>query len=444
LKSDGFLRARKESEITAGSGDRKAGLEPITAQTPTTPAGRILRFLGLQRTTLGVLGMVVLVGMGERMSERFLPVYLMALGGGAISIGLLNGLDNLLSALYSFPGGYLSDRIGTKRALLVFNLIAMAGFLIVIIFPAWQAVIIGSVLFISWSSISLPATMGLIAAVLPAGKRTMGVSMHSLVNRIPMALGPVLGGFCIAAWGERDGVRWAFGFALVFAMVAIALQQRLLDEPARERTAAASPAGGASPRILWRRMSPALKTLLVSDILIRFCEQITHAFVVVWCMKMIAQPVSAVQFGLLTSIEMATAVLIYIPVAWLADRGSKKPFVAVTFVLFTCFPLLLMFCQSMEWLIPAFVVRGLKEFGEPTRKALIVALSPEENKAGMFGLYYLIRDIVVSVAAFGGAFLWEISPQANFLGAFFFGVLGTVYYALWGSDERSLSRSRAI
>jgi MFS family permease len=155
-------------------------------------------------------------------------------------------------------------------------------------------------------------------------------------------------------------------------------------------------------------------------------------------MKAIAQPVSAVQFGVLTSIEMTTAVLIYIPVAWLADRGSKKPFVFITFVLFTCFPLLLMFCQSIEWLIPAFVVRGLKEFGEPTRKTLIVELSPEDHKAGMFGLYYLIRDIVVSVAAFGGAFLWEVSPQANFLGAFAFGVFGTVYYGVWGLDERSL------
>ena len=407
----------------------------MTADTPQTPPGGILHFLGLQRSTIAVLGMVVLVGMGERMSERFLPVYMMALGGGAISIGILSGLDNLLSALYSFPGGYLSDRIGTKRALLVFNLVAIAGFLIVILVPAWQAVIVGSVLFISWSSVSLPATMGLISRVLPAGKRTMGVSMHSLVNRIPMALGPVLGGFCIAAWGEADGVRWAFGFALLFAVVAIILQQKLIDEPPR----AGAPGGAASgsPRAMWRRMTPALRNLLVSDILIRFCEQITHAFVVVWCMKMIAQPVSAVQFGLLTTIEMATAVLIYIPVAWLADRGSKKPFVLITFVLFTCFPLVLLFCRSMEWLIPAFVLRGLKEFGEPTRKALIVELSPESRKAGMFGLYYLIRDIVVSVAAFGGAFLWEVSPQANFIGAFFFGVLGTVYYALRGKDERA-------
>ena len=409
----------------------------MTADTPQTPPGGILHFLGLQRSTIAVLGMVVLVGMGERMSERFLPVYMMALGGGAISIGILSGLDNLLSALYSFPGGYLSDRIGTKRALLVFNLVAIAGFLIVILVPAWQAVIVGSVLFISWSSVSLPATMGLISRVLPAGKRTMGVSMHSLVNRIPMALGPVLGGFCIAAWGEADGVRWAFGFALLFAVVAIILQQKLIDEPPRAGSGAPAGAANGSPRAMWRLMTPALRNLLVSDILIRFCEQITHAFVVVWCMKMIAQPVSAVQFGLLTTIEMATAVLIYIPVAWLADRGSKKPFVLITFVLFTCFPLVLLFCQSMEWLIPAFVLRGLKEFGEPTRKALIVELSPESRKAGMFGLYYLIRDIVVSVAAFGGAFLWEVSPQANFIGAFFFGVLGTVYYALRGKDERA-------
>jgi hypothetical protein len=44
-------------------------------------------FLGLTKSTAGLLFMVVLVGMGE----RFLPIYLLALGGGVISIGLLKG-----------------------------------------------------------------------------------------------------------------------------------------------------------------------------------------------------------------------------------------------------------------------------------------------------------------------------------------------------------------
>ncbi|HSR69371.1 MAG TPA: MFS transporter [Acidobacteriota bacterium] len=395
----------------------------------------LFSFLGLQRSTVGVLAMVVLVGMGERMAERFLPIYLLALGGGVLVIGLLQAMDNLLSALYSFPGGYLADRIGTKKSLLIFNLVAMNGFAIVILFPSWQAVLIGAVLFISWSAISLPATMSLIFKVLPRNKRTMGVSMHSLVRRIPMALGPLLGGLFISLWGERAGVRLAFVGALAMAALALALQQRLIEsDDLDEHPFSPFEVVERNPLKLLRQMSPAMKRLLAADVLIRFCEQIPYAFVVVWCMKTIEEPVSALQFGLLTTIEMATAVLVYIPVAYLADRSVKKPYVLATFVFFTLFPLLLLFSRSFEWLVAAFVLRGLKEFGEPTRKALIMDLSPEQARASMFGLYYLVRDTFVSAAALGGAFLWQISPQTNLLTAFAFGVIGSAGFAFFGRE----------
>lgn len=409
----------------------------MTQNTPKTRMARIAGFLALQRSTVGVLAMVVLLGMGERMAERFLPIYIMALGGGALVIGLLQAMDNLLSALYSFPGGYLSDRIGTKRALVVFNLVAMVGFGVVILVPAWQAVLVGAVLFISWSAISLPATMSLIYRVLPENKRTMGVSMHSLVRRIPMALGPLLGGLFIAIWGEKTGVRLAFVAAFSMAALALLPQQRLIQDDPPKADAAGSSCElvpEKNPIKLFRLMNPSMKGLLVTDILVRFCEQIPYAFVVVWCMKTIAQPVSALQFGLLTTIEMTTAVLVYIPVAYLADRTTKKPFVAITFVFFTLFPLVLMFSRSFEWLVLAFVLRGLKEFGEPTRKSLIMDLSPDSCKAGMFGLYYLIRDVIVSIAALGGAFLWQISPETNLLTAFVFGIIGTVGFIIFGRD----------
>ena len=398
---------------------------------PVTRRARIGTFLGLQRATVGVLLVVVLVGSGEHLAERFLPIYLLALGGGTLLIGLLQAMDNLLSALYSYPGGYLADRIGPRRSLVVFNLVAMAGYAIVIAIPAWPAVLAGAVLFISWSAISAPATLSVIYRMLPAGKRTMGVTMHSLVRRVPMALGPVLGGVFIAVWGERDGVRAAFGAALVLAAVALVFQQRMIPaDPRREKAGSVR----FHPGALLRRMSPAMRNLLVSDILIRFCEQIPYAFVVVWAMKTIESPVTAVQFGLLTTIEMATAVLIYVPVAAAADRLTKKPFVLATFGFFTVFPLVLLVSRSFGWLIVAFVVRGLKEFGEPTRKSLIMDLSPQDARAAMFGLYYLIRDLVVSLAALGGAFLWMISPDVNLLAAFGFGVAGTIWFAVFGRD----------
>jgi MFS family permease len=406
-------------------------------ETIKTHTSRLTAFLGLQRSTIGVLAMVILVGMGERMAERFLPIYMLALGGGALAIGLLQAMDNFLSAFYSFPGGYLSDRIGTKKSLLLFNLVAMSGFALVILIPTWQAVLVGAVLFISWSAISLPATLSLIYKVLPQNKRTMGVSMHSLVRRIPMALGPLVGGLFISIWGERDGVRIAFGAALFMAAVALIMQQQMIEADNASEAKNGDACGltpEKNPLKLLKLMNPSMKRLLVSDILIRFCEQIPYAFVVVWSMKIIANPVTALQFGTLTTIEMTTAVLVYIPVAYLADRSTKKPFVVITFVFFTLFPLVLLFSRSFEVLILAFILRGLKEFGEPTRKSLIMDLSPDGCKAGMFGLYYLIRDVIVAFAAFGGALLWQISPPTNLITAFVFGVIGTLGFWIFGRD----------
>jgi hypothetical protein len=47
-----------------------------------TKIQRLTTFLGLQKSTVGMFFMVIQVGMGERMLERFLPIYLTALGGG--------------------------------------------------------------------------------------------------------------------------------------------------------------------------------------------------------------------------------------------------------------------------------------------------------------------------------------------------------------------------
>jgi MFS family permease len=411
---------------------------------------RIADFFGLRKNIVALLAMVILVGLGEKMAERFLPLYLMALGGGAFSIGLLNGLDNLLSALYSFPGGYASDKLGYKRALLLFNAIAMAGYAVVIAVASWQAVILGAVLFVSWTALSLPATMDMVAAVLPTSKRTMGVSLHSLVRRIPMALGPLIGGALIGAYGETRGVRLAFIVAFVLAGVSLILQQTMIADEHRPPVRKGSSSYG--PGLL----NAALRNLLVSDILVRFCEQIPYAFVVVWCVSI--NKISPLEFGILTAVEMITAMLVYLPVAYLADRSTKKPFVVTTFVFFAIFPLVLIVAESFWVMVIAFVVRGLKEFGEPTRKALIMDLAPDGRKAATFGVYYLIRDVIVSVAAFGGALLWDgstaklivdtlgighsllpffisvPSPATNFLVASGFGFAGLIYFVLFGRD----------
>ena len=392
-----------------------------------TPLVRTVRsFLGLNASMLAMIVLVVFIGLGEKMAERFLPLYLMALGGTVYAVGSLNAMQNLLGALYSFPGGWVSHRLGYKRALILFTAVAMAGYLLVIIIPRWWAVFIGALFFIAWTAISLPSVMSMVSRVVPPDKRTMGVTVHSFVRRIPMALGPVIGGALIGTLGTVLGVRAGFAAAFVLGAAAIACVHFLMkDEPRKKME---------SRRLLasLRFISPPLRNLLFSDILIRFAEQIPYAFVVIWVVNV--NRLTTLQFGWLSTIEMATAMLVYIPVAWLADRSTKKPFVLITFCFFTAFPVVLFFSRTFAMLALAFAIRGLKEFGEPTRKALIMDLAPQDAKALTFGAYYLVRDVIVSIAALSSAYLWSISPEANFLVAAGCGALGTLLFAIFGKN----------
>jgi MFS family permease len=374
-----------------------------------------------------MLLLVILVGLGEKMAERFLPLYVLALGGSTWAIGALNSMDNLLSALYSFPGGYLADRIGYKKSLQLFTGIAMFGYLIVIFIPIWQAVIAGSIFFISWTAVSLPAIMSLVSKAVPKEKRSFGVSLHSFFRRIPMALGPIIGGLLIGAYGREIGIRIAFVVAFTMGGIALLLVHRFMEEDAPIKTSERQ----ARTKVT-NLFNPALRSLLASDILVRFAEQIPYAFVVLWVVD--NNGISPLQFGLLTTIEMATAMIVYIPVARMADAYGKKRFVLATFAFFTAFPLVLLASHNFPMLVVAFIVRGLKEFGEPTRKALIMDLAPDDAKARTFGTYYLIRDIIVSVAALSSAFLWNISPATNFMAAAVFGIIGTTLFAVYGKD----------
>ncbi|NMC43739.1 MAG: MFS transporter [candidate division Zixibacteria bacterium] len=391
--------------------------------------GRLAGFFGLKRDYFLLLVMVVLIGMGEKTGSRFVPKYIEVLGAGVLLIGLYGGLEDLLGALWSLPGGYISDRLGTKKALAVFNLIAMTGYLIVVMIPSWPAVMVASIFFLSWSALSLPTTMSLVGTLLPKSKRAMGVSMHSIIRRIPMGGGPIIGGALIGVYGMVTGVRITFAIAFILAAAAMILQQKMAPSEATKYEPLHLTA-------LVRRFNPGLKRLLVSDILIRFCERIPYSFVILWVMDIVRK--EAFEFGWLTAIEMGTAMLLYIPVAYFSDRAERKPFVLITFGFFTLFPAVLYFSRTTSLLIFAFIIRGLKEFGEPTRKALIVDLAVPDAKARTVGAYYFLRDTIVALASFAGGILWKISPAVNLWTAFAFGAIGTLYFAIYGkSAERT-------
>ena len=381
-------------------------------------------FLALGRNTGLLLGMLVLAGTGERLWLGFVPKYLEVLGAGTLIIGLFDALQTLLGALYAYPGGWLTDRWGQRRALLLFAGLSLAGYTLVLVWSHWLALLLGAFLFLAWSTLSLPATFTLVATSLQAHRHTMGIGVQSLVRRVPMMLGPLLGGWLVTRYGWHDGIRLALAGCIGLSLATAALTCGLTPPPGSP-SKVDGPAPGFAAIV--RAFRPELRELLISDILIRFCERIPYAYVILWAMDHAG--LSAGQYGTLVALEMLTAMVCYVPVAHLADRYGRGPFVLATFGFFTLFPLTLLGAHGWTGLVLAFVVRGLKEFGEPARKAMIIAAADPATRSRTYGAYYLIRDCVVTSGSFLGAALWHWHPAANFLGAALCGLAGTVWFA---------------
>jgi MFS family permease len=385
------------------------------------PAGRrrAAEYLGLERNVTLASSAVFLLGFGEELWTKFLPKYLERLGAGPGVIGLFGTAGDFFDAVYQYPGGWLADRVGRRRAFLLFIAVASAGYLVYLLSPSWPWVFVGLAFATAWHSMASPAVFAVIGDALPREKRAMGFTLQSILKRVPQVVSPLAGGALIAAVGIAAGVR--IGLAVTLALCALtALVVRAINVPLR----AGEP---ANIRGVWRSFHHALKRLLVSDIFIRTCEGMADIFVILYATDVLG--VSVARYGLLVAIQVTTSILVYVPAARMADRVGRKPFVIATFLCFALYPLAVVASSGFASLAFAFAVGGLREVGEPSRKAMIVDFAREDLRARTVGLYYLARSITITPSAALGGLLWNLAPQAPFITAGAVGLVGTIVFA---------------
>src|SRR4051794_2372951 len=387
---------------------------------------RLAAWLGLERNVVAVSAAMFAMALGEQLWRRFLPKYLESLGAPIVAIGAYGTAEDFLDGIYQYPGGWAADNYGRRRALLVFVGLAGVGYAIIAAAPVWPVVLIGLIFTMAWTSMASPSLFAVIGDALPRDRRAMGFSVQAILRRIPIVVAPATGGLLIAAWGIRRGVRTGLVCSMVLAGVTLAVVSRVR---------LVLPAGGQGLTIhgVWDRLPTPLRRLLLSDIFIRICEGLVDVFLVIYALNVIG--VSPPEYGVLVGVQSATSIACYLPVARLADRIARKPFVIATFLAFSLFPLTVIASRSFPALILAFVVGGLREIGEPARKALILDLALPEIRARSIGLYYLVRSLAIAPAAFIGGLLWRTSPAIPFVAAGVVGLIGTTLFALT-VDER--------
>jgi MFS family permease len=369
---------------------------------------------------------IFLIAAGEQLWLPFAPRYLQALGAGIYAVAAFGVVKDLLDAIYQFPGGALTAWLGAKRSLLLFNLLAVAGYAAFALSRTWWLLLLALPLVMAWQSFSLPATFSIVAASMPKSDRSTALAWQSIVRRVPIAVAPAIGGALIGAYGVIAGSRVALAVSILLGLGAMVLQAIAYDTGGGQGLRFRDALAGAT------QLDPLLKRLLVSDMIVRFGQGIGEIFIVLYAIGVLgASPQS---YGWLIGLAMVTSIAVYLPAARRADAGSRAPWVTLTYLFFAAFPLALAATTSAAWLPVAFVLMGLREIGEPPRKALIVELSREGRKSVDVGAYYFARGLAVFPASLVGGALWHVGPRVTFLAAGILAATGAA--AFWWLVQR--------
>jgi len=434
----------RQDTVNTGSDER--GADRIAPGTPPVFT-RALDFLGLERNVALNIAAGSLEAIGVGLWAGYLVKVLDAMGAAGWMIGFYGTVGGLMAAVAPYPGGLLSDRLGRGRALIVASGLSLAGFGIYLVAPTWWYFIPGAVLLSFAGNFRFMGSTALVSDRIGPRRRTTSLAVGNVIGRLPGIISPPLGGALIAfmvarsksmapadisedarqTLGLLSGFRWAMGITIVLVCVAILLQRRYYKlPPARQDS------GPMHPIRVFRSMRGDIKRLLLADCVVRIGSGLHMFFVPLYVLNVLER--GYVEMGSLLSLMTATSVIMYIPAAKLADRtgqGSRRPIVGTTFLFFAAFPLALVLAPSAIWLIGVFVIAGLREFGEPARKALIMDLAGGGDGLGRrIGAYYMARGIAVFPAAFLGGLLWGWKPEAPFVIGGLVSAAGLVWFVL--------------
>jgi len=381
----------------------------------------------MERNVAAASGAVFLVGLGVELWKKFLPKYLESLGASVAVVGLFGKAEDFFDAIYQYPGGWLADAWGRRRAFLTFLAAAIAGYLIYLSSPTWPYLFLGLAFVMAWQAMGSPAMFATIGDALPTEHRAMGFTVQSMLKRIPMVISPLVGGAMIGAMGLQRGIRAGIVATLALAGLAAALPLTLrLPVAVRDRV---------RMRGVWNSFHPTLKRLLVSDIVIRTCEGMADIFTVLYVTNV--SGITVPKYGVLVAIQLLTAIVIYVPSAKIARRVGRKPIVIATFLCFAMFPVAVILSRGFAGLVLAFVIGGLREIGEPSRKAMIVDFAQASLRARTVGLYYLVRSLSITPASAIGGLLWRMRPEVPFVTAGIIGLLGTLLFAVSVEEQHA-------
>ena len=165
--------------------------------------------------------------LGDMIHSVALPFQLLALGGGAVELGIWSATLSISFLIFSLIGGALSDRFPRRALILAGDLGAGLVVSAVAVLAAlgqlrFEHLYVAAALFGAVEAFFLPSLMAIIPELVPGEILQSGNALRAMTRQIGFLVGPVAGGLLVATAGlpfafAVDGATFFFSF-IAFAI----------------------------------------------------------------------------------------------------------------------------------------------------------------------------------------------------------------------------------
>lgn len=330
----------------------------------------------------------------------YASLYVLALGGDATRIGLINSIAPL-AGLVVFPlAGYVSDHVNRVKLIVAGGLYFVLTLLLYVLAPTWQVIAVAGLLS-GFGVFLFPAQSSLIADSLPPEDRGKGIAWMNTISNTLAVFAPFVAGVIIERYGPNRGVRLLYGAMLLLYLCTVLIQFRFLEEKVPrsggdlkfgDMAKVVKDAYVSIPGTL-RRFPTALKALTVVIILSFMANGVAGPFWLVYALDEIG--LSPSQWGTILLVESVLKVFLFIPAGLLVDRWgrARSLFLALVLSLVSVPTFVLVHSLAMV-LVLRMITAMAFALAIPACTALLADVAPRE-----------IRGRVMAMVGQGGILL---------------------------------------
>lgn len=360
---------------------------------------------------------MILANIGSMMTVMLLPIYLTQLGASVGQVGLVFTLTSIVTLVLQVLGGWISDSIGRLRAIAIGSIGGVLGFLIMLLVPSWQWMLLAlSVSQIPYALVA-PSFSAFIAENSSAENRGRVYGLTETIFQVVGVIGPPLGGWLAGAY--------SFKMMLLCATLIYSAAAGL-----RIWMACTMRSGGeAAPRPLnltsFRASARLIGSLLmgggvvtwvfitdgVRDIAFRLSGELEPLY-----LEQMAG-LTLAQIGLLGSIFSGAMMLTPMLSGRLADRYGERVPISAGFLIMSVSLTVFLRASAFPGFVVSFMLFGMGVgFLSPAYQSLISKAVPRHLLGAFHGLFYGSLGFLSLPAPWLGAQLWEkFDPRMPFL-----------------------------